>query len=666
MPTLSEQLQVTMDMQQHWNSSNTPEMQTRGHTVRTVIPRQVRGVLTQLGVAGLLVEGSDGAGRKSRIPWVRVFDPALSPAATQGWYLVYLFAFDGSGVYLSLNQGTTTPSQGAFAVREDDYLSEKVERAKDVFSQAGTDTSGLLDSIKLRANAELGDAYERGNVFSTYYASNAVPDDAQLFADLTRLVGLLGVLYEAERNAIPSQRVSYLLTWNPSLFPWTDLKETVREVSGLDSHGRQVSWSTLSGQVRPGDRLFLVRLHDEPKGIIGSGVALSTPYQRPHWDGTPGKNAQYIDLRWDSLLDPEASPPLGLSALQDIDAGYKWTPQASGLSIPEGTAAKLEAAWNAHWALHRPTAGSGETPPGKKPTVDRPAPYGEAQLAAEVFFDSETAHDMCDLLRTRMNVVIQGPPGVGKTFVARRLAYALMGAKDDSRIEWVQFHQSYSYEEFIEGYRPTSTGGFALRQGIFTKFCELARSRSPESHVFVIDEINRGNLSRIFGEALSLLEDDKRGALSARLAYSPDGQRFTIPNNVFVIGLMNTADRSLAVVDYAIRRRFRFVDLEPQFSSPRFGEALTAKGVSSAMIARIRKRLEALNDSIRDDSRNLGRGFEIGHSYFCPSGPITEEALWYKRVVTFEIAPLLREYWFDAPEKADSAVAGLLNADSDS
>lgn len=290
-----------------------------------------------------------------------------------------------------------------------------------------------------------------------------------------------------------------------------------------------------------------------------------------------------------------------------------------------------------------------------------PEPEPPVTVPEDVFLPAEAYLEILDLLRLNKNVVLQGPPGVGKTFVAKRLARSLLGGQDEKRLGWIQFHQSYAYEDFIQGYRPNGCG-FELQEGVFYKFCDQAAADRSRPYVFVIDEINRGNLSRIFGEALSLLEADKRDVLRVSLAYSRGGERFTIPANVHLLGLMNTADRSLAVVDYALRRRFRFVELLPQFNNSRFFDHLVEYGVSVGLARRIVESMIALNSKIALDTRNLGHGFEIGHSFFCPTTPVTDEAAWYRAVIRYEVAPLLREYWFDAPAKADEAIEGLSGA----
>jgi 5-methylcytosine-specific restriction enzyme B len=291
-----------------------------------------------------------------------------------------------------------------------------------------------------------------------------------------------------------------------------------------------------------------------------------------------------------------------------------------------------------------------------------PEPYTVSQATEALFMSQERFEEILAIWKQKKNLVVQGPPGVGKTFFHRQLAYALMSAKAPSRVASVQFHPSYAYEDFVQGYRPDQ-GGFRLRDGLFLRFCERARKDGGNAHVFVIDEINRGNLAKIFGELLMLLEADKRSAeWAVPLAYgTEEAIPFYVPDNLFVLGLMNTADRSLAVVDYALRRRFAFVALEPAFSSPRFVEYLKERGVADGLVEKIVSRMNSLNTEIAQDKTNLGPGFRIGHSFFCnPPEQAEHHTEWFEAVVNTEIGPLLDEYYFDDPEKSPKLVKRLL------
>lgn len=289
-----------------------------------------------------------------------------------------------------------------------------------------------------------------------------------------------------------------------------------------------------------------------------------------------------------------------------------------------------------------------------KPETGVLEPYGEKEFLKDVFFETKKFHAILSTLDYKKNLILQGPPGVGKTFVAKKLAWAKIQKKDNSRIQMVQFHQNYSYEDFICGYRPTENGGFKLKSGIFYDFCIRAQRDRENEYFFIIDEINRGNLSKIFGELMMLIECDKRGSeFAIPLTYSESGDDyFYIPKNMYIIGTMNTADRSLAMVDYALRRRFSFIEVEPAFESDVFSEYLNSIDVSEDIAEIIVDNMKALNEVIEND-KNLGKGFRIGHSYFC-SKPNTNESpeAWYDRIIEFEIKPLLYEYWFDQEDIA--------------
>ena len=288
---------------------------------------------------------------------------------------------------------------------------------------------------------------------------------------------------------------------------------------------------------------------------------------------------------------------------------------------------------------------------GASDTEKGEAGYTLDDALSGLFMTKPQLQEILNALAQRKNLILEGPPGVGKTFIARRLAWALIGRKAPQNVEFVQFHQSYAYEDFIQGFRPNAQGGFELRNGVFHRFCERAAA-ADEPHVFIIDEINRGNLSRIFGELMLLIEPDKRGPdHGVPLTYSSDGERFYVPENVHVLGMMNTADRSLAMVDYALRRRFAFVRLRPAYGSETFTQYLLTAGVDEDVVRAIEDDFRSLNQVIRDDVQNLGPGFEVGHSYFVPSGDEASlDAEWYRSIVRTQVLPLLREYWFDRPQ----------------
>lgn len=282
-------------------------------------------------------------------------------------------------------------------------------------------------------------------------------------------------------------------------------------------------------------------------------------------------------------------------------------------------------------------------------------PYTKEDFLSEVFMPEEEYEKLSGILRIKKNIIIQGAPGVGKTFAAKRIAFSMMGVKDVERVMMVQFHQSYSYEDFIMGFRP-STDGFELKRGAFYNFCKKAEIDGDNDYFFIIDEINRGNLSKIFGELFMLIENDKRG-VSLQLLYSDE--KFSVPKNIYIIGMMNTADRSLAMLDYALRRRFAFFEIKPGFTTDGFRKYRMS--LENEKFDKLIACVESLNNAISNDE-SLGDGFCIGHSYFCNLLPDTINDQVLSGIVEYELIPLLKEYWFDKPTKVKDWSSNLRSA----
>lgn len=427
-------------------------------------------------------------------------------------------------------------------------------------------------------------------------------------------------------------------------------------------------------EVQPGDVVFHLTNN---KAIAGASIAegsVDDTFQGiagTEWEGeayrVPLKDFEVLDppLERQSFLETE---PFATELSELVRAGtnrlfYNRNLELNqGAYLTEATPTLLSILNRAYEAFAGKALPYVDIEVGRGPeaqAVHSDSTYSLDDALEELFLDRSEAEEIMLVWKVKKNIVLQGPPGVGKSFAAQRLAFALMGEKNRGRLGFVQFHQSYSYEDFVEGYRPT-VDGFELRAGKFVEFCRRAESDPDNSYVFVIDEINRGNLSKILGELMLLIEADKRSpdwAISLASGKVP----FHVPRNVYLLGLMNTADRSLAVVDYALRRRFAFINLTPKLSSPKLRAQLAASGISGAVASMLIQRVEALNIEIVADTTNLGPGFEIGHSYFCAHPSDREDGWsWYERIIRTEILHLLREYWFDAPTKVAQWESELL------
>ena len=405
-----------------------------------------------------------------------------------------------------------------------------------------------------------------------------------------------------------------------------DVKKRMLET--YPEYGRQTNdihaaWQFVS-EMKLGDVIFAKKGRSE---IIGRGVVTGEYVYDEEWRQFP--HIRKVD--WTHVGNWNIDRTLALKTLTDITYDQELVKRIETSFLDSDDSVDIEEA-----------------------TVVFPE-YSAEDFLTSVYMDRERYDAIVGLLRAKKNVILQGAPGVGKTYAAKRLAYSMMGVKDASRVMLIQFHQSYSYEDFIEGYRPSGQG-FELVKGAFYSFCKKAADDEDNEYFFIIDEINRGNLSKIFGELFMLIESDKRGS-ELQLLYSRE--LFYVPRNVHIIGMMNTADRSLAMLDYALRRRFAFVELSPAFDSEGFRAYRV--GLVNPRFKKLVGVVKSLNRAIAEDE-SLGEGFCIGHSYFCNMKPenCTNAAL--ASIVEYELIPMLKEYWFDEPDKVEEWVRKLWEA----
>ena len=613
----------------------------------------------------LKVKSSYGKGNWAAVPWLAILDTRETDTTQDGTYIVLLFKEDGRGCHLKLAQGVTK-IHNAMGVAAATELKRKAGDIRNQFpdmSNSGFDLSG---DPRLDTENRLARLYESSTIFSKYWEVEALPSDQLLELDISTLVDCYGRY--VERQLIENNQVTELdeqvnRMWaiaageNGRL--WSDFRDDGYIAIGWDHLGNLSNYESRDeitneliqhniNEARPlNDSLCCFQFSNEMNigdiviaksgrtRVFGAGIIES----KYIYDESRDEYKNIRKVRWLKTIEAQL-PGAGtaIKALTEITSYPAFTSFVN--------------------------AYLGELIDTLPNSILENESYSTSDIVSDgCFLDALTLEKYIDRLRIKKNIILQGPPGTGKTWLAKRLAYSLIGQKDRQRVRAVQFHPNLSYEDFVRGYRPSSEGRLSLEDGAFMEAIENARNTS-KPYVVVIEEINRGNPAQIFGEMLTLLEADKRYPDEAlELSYRRyNNERVFIPSNLYVIGTMNIADRSLAIVDMALRRRFAFIDLEPNFNQAWKSWLINRNGLPEDIVHKIEQRMLELNDVISNDSM-LGPQYKIGHSYVTPPLDvfIDDAKEWYIQVVETEISPLLDEYWFDSPDKSRAARDRLIS-----
>lgn len=609
------------------------------------------------------ITGSVGIGNWANIPWLAIFDKNITESAEKGVYIVYLLSMDNKTLYLTLNQGCSELKKRYGKNKTIEILKKLVDkRQKELSKDRNFDTLPIkLNDPNAPKKDDKATMYEAGCFLSKAYTIDNLPTEQILREDLNQMVDIYkdyAIKYwENDSKIYHNSPKVWLLSWNPDKWQWSNYAKCCSDTK--EGKAYVEDWTCQNTHTSIGDEVFLMKLGDSPRGIIGYGIVNSDGHKEPHFDlekAAQGIESNHIQAKYVQLQNYLSEHFLKWEVLKEKFPEQTWTPNASGIEIEPINVDldELRKMWN-------------------DVTKDQ---YKEESL------------EMSNNKNFPLNMILYGPPGTGKTFDTAAYAVAICDNKSleevkamdrsavkekfeelkgQGRIEFLTFHQSYSYEEFIEGIKPDTDNSnlkYDKEDGVFKKFCQKARetineasgneaqidststSNKPQNYVFIIDEINRGNISKIFGELITLIEATKReGAddeASATLPYT--GEPFSVPKNVYILGTMNTADRSIALLDTALRRRFDFIEKMPQ---PELLDDVEVRGNNNSLSVNIGDMLRKINDRIEF---LFDREHTIGHAFFweLKSNPsINVLADIFKR----SVIPLLQEYFYDDYEK---------------
>jgi|TARA_B110000027_G_scaffold132449_1_gene158630 MoxR-like ATPase len=591
---------------------------------------------------------SVGKGNWTQVPWFAVRDRTTKSSAQKGIGIVGLFKKDMSGLYLCIAQGTTQPLKDYGKKGGEEFLLEQAEKVRDIVKDLKEKQFKLDNEIDLKATGGVALTY-KPSVCVHKYMSAGYDFDVQFIDDLSDLVKAYkdvvaeNLDFTSENNF---KKNHWVIGCGVNSNQWENFKKNNLIAIGWDNLGdlskfksKQDIFDKLKDEYRSdendpdprNDALccydFVNTMKVNDVVFVKKGTSKLIAYGRIIGDYRYDENLNdYRSIRsveWINITEKDIKPITGKTL-----TNFNKYPETVDLFL------KLMSNEN----------------------NDK----REAEELKDTFFSEEFFNNIIATLKVKKNIILQGPPGTGKTFISKKIANKIAGKKEN--IFSIQFHQSYSYEEFVIGYKPNSEGNFAIQKGSLIQICEKAQQNESENFVMFIDEINRANISKVFGELLSLIENDKRGPENAvKILYSENDMNFYIPSNLYFICAMNTADRSLKMVDYALRRRFSFFEFKPEFNKPEFKNFLKNKNVNAKTIDRIVNNISKVNQQISDDNFELGDGYCIGHSYFCPKGNLSDSFgdQWYEQIIEYEIKPLINEYYFDKPDQASELIDTL-------
>lgn len=605
----------------------------------------------------LIVKYSMGKGNWTQVPNFAILNKKEAKDTRNGIYIVGLFQHSMEGFYICIGQGITGPKEKFGTKGSVEYLQNKAKEVQQEILDLKLDGFEFDESIDLKSTGGVSLNYGQAICAQTYISKHELPNEKEFELLFQKLINAYdkiidkGISSNLNNESLvvnswvisPGQNAKYWQNFQDEgiiSIGWDSLGDlskfsskeqilkdlkTNNEEEDTNPTNQALACFEFCHQIKKGDYVYAKQ---GTKKILGVGEVLSDYI----YDESKSTHRNIRKVKWLKIQDFELDHKIAQKTLTDFTK-YPMT---------------IKSLEDFYFGNRNDNDSLSD-----KMDVDT--------LLEDTFFDKHKFKDLASVFLEKKNIIIQGAPGVGKTFIGNKLAQFV--AQNQRNILNLVLHENYSYEEFIMGIRPDSQGKFILSNGAFYNFVKKAIDNPNEQHVVVLDEINRANITKIFGELMVLVEHDKRGPEhSVNLMYSTE-ESFYLPENVLIIGLMNTADRSLKVIDYALRRRFHFYTFEPQFDSDEFKDFLKSRNVQSNTIEKIVTNLTKINQKISDDSFDLGAGYCIGHSFFCPKDDPNQnyDNNWYINIINSQILPLIEEYYFDKPDTAAEITNDLIS-----